>query len=355
MELRCRVTVGGRNVTAMNGDESRRTASVFYGDPDKIAEPDPTLSPELLDFVTEAYGLSVTSPVDLGGSFNLNVLLDQRVLRVYGPWVGSERLADLQQIRGALLRRGVPIPHLVPAVDGSTWCRFGDCVLEVEHYVAGSAMNGVERLRTGMFQLARLHTLLAELDSAHPPPLANHLPQERAVEATAAATTSIREHDPSPIDERYCQVAEELAALLPVHDLPTQLVHGDYWDNNVLFRDETLVAVLDFDFAGVRPRVDDVALPLGYLMQTGQPVSEIRDLLAAYDAGADQPLTAPERQALPFAMARAALFFLQYHLLPADPAHRQHLRQEFRQQRGPACEWWLTAFHRGTISAATFR
>jgi Ser/Thr protein kinase RdoA (MazF antagonist) len=39
-----------------------------------------------------------------------------------------------------------------------------------------------------------------------------------------------------------------------------QLVHGDFWDNNVYFRSEKLVAVTDLDFMGKRPRIDDLAL-----------------------------------------------------------------------------------------------
>jgi Ser/Thr protein kinase RdoA (MazF antagonist) len=34
-------------------------------------------------------------------------------------------------------------------------------------------------------------------------------------------------------------------------------VHGDFWDDNVYFHGEELVAVTDLDFMGNRPRVDD--------------------------------------------------------------------------------------------------
>lgn len=333
----------------------QRGGSVFYGDPLKIAAPDPASSPELLDFVAHRYDLGVETAVDLGGSFNLNLLIDHHVLRVYGPWVSSERLADCQRIRTVLAGRGIPVPGLVPAVDGSTWYQFGDCVLEVEQYVSGSPMASSEQLRLGMIALGELHTQMADLTVGCPPPLANHLPQERAVDATAAATAYIRERDPSSDDERYCQIAEQLADLLPVHALPTQLVHGDYWDNNVLFRGEQLMAVLDFDFAGVRPRVDDLALPLGYLLQSGYPLAEVRRLVDAYDSGTDRVLTEDERAALPYAMARGALFFLQYLLLPAGAEHAQRQRQEFRDKRGPACEWWLRTLSSGAISPDTFR
>lgn len=137
--------------------------------------------------------------------------------------------------------------------------------------------------------------------------------------------------------------------------LPTQLVHGDYWDNDVLFRSEQMVAVLDFDFAGVRPRVDDLALPLGYLLESGHALAEVRQLVDAYDSGTDRALTKDERAALPYAMARGALFFHQYLLVPADHDHTHRRRQEFRDKRGPVCEWWLRRLSSGTISPDTFR
>lgn len=329
--------------------------SVFHGDPERIGKPDPQLTPELLAFVRDRYGLPITDPVDLGGAFNLNVRLGERVLRVYGPWVEPQRLIELQRIRRVLSARSIPLPQLLSTAQGETWCQFEDCVLEVEGYVRGDRMGGTAGLRAGMVQLGRLHDQLADLDIACPPPVANHLPQERAVDATAAATDYIRSHDPTPLDERYCRVAEQLAALLPVCDLPTQLVHGDYWDNNVLLRGDTVAAVLDLDFADVRPRIDDLAIPFGNLMHAGQPADRIVELIAAYESGTVRPLTPTERAALPFAMARAALFFLQYLLIPADEAHTQQQRREFREQRGPTCEWWLHALTDSRISATSFR
>jgi Ser/Thr protein kinase RdoA (MazF antagonist) len=59
--------------------------------------------------------------------------------------------------------------------------------------------------------------------------------------------------------------AEELAELVGqaeaglVARLPRQLVHGDFWDNNVLFRHGRPVLVCDFDFMGERARIDDLA------------------------------------------------------------------------------------------------
>lgn len=328
--------------------------SLFQVDPARLGIPDPALSPELLDFVARRYALRVDAARDLGGHFNLNILVDRHVIRVYGPWVTEQRVRELQRIRRSLGEQGIPVPELVPAVDGSSWCGFGDYMVEVERFVPGEPMDTPERLTVGMRTLGRLHTLMSELDLEVPPAIANHLPQQLAFSATAEAASLIRSWDATPQEARYAEIAEELASLLPVDDLPSQLVHGDFWHGNVLFDDTTLVAVLDLDFAGVRPRIDDLALPLSYLLQTGRPLAEARTLVDAYDTGSATPLSERERRALPFAMARMALFFLQYLLVPGDKAYERRIRQELSDQRGPTCEWWLHAIRTGTIPETAF-
>ena len=72
--------------------------------------------------------------------------------------------------------------------------------------------------------------------------------------------------NPSADDLRIADVADALATeladaeLVLQGSLPRQVVHGDFWDNNVLFRDGEIVVVLDLDFMGERARIDDLAL-----------------------------------------------------------------------------------------------
>jgi Ser/Thr protein kinase RdoA (MazF antagonist) len=328
---------------------------VYHGNPIRLAAPRPSLTPEILTFVEDQYGLcSNEPPPDLGGSFHLNVLVDGHVLRVYGPWVSAARLEELQGIRGRLRSEGIPVPEVRPALDGSPWCVHDGCVLEVERYIDGMPMSSWEQLRTGMHTLGRLHALMADLELQVPPPIANHLPEADALTATFDALAVVRAWGPTRQEERYAEIAEALAGMLPVLDLPCQPVHGDFKDTNVLFRNMDLVAVLDFDFMGVRPRIDDLALPLHYLLQTGARLSQVRGLVDAYDSGCATPLSSLERRALPFAMARMSLAYLQYLLLPGDEQYMLRIRREFNEERGPACEWWLRTMREATLWESAF-
>jgi homoserine kinase type II len=65
--------------------------------------------------------------------------------------------------------------------------------------------------------------------------------------------------DPTPAERRLAAVAEELAERVIqaeaglVARLPRQLVHGDFWDNNVLFRHGRPVLVADSTSWGSGP------------------------------------------------------------------------------------------------------
>jgi hypothetical protein len=75
----------------------------------------------------------------------------------------------------------------------------------------------------------------------------------------------IRGWDPTPAERRLAAVAEELAELVTRAEAglvaqPPQLVHGDFWDNNVGFRGGWVARLDDKaaarrHFAGVAPEL----------------------------------------------------------------------------------------------------
>jgi Ser/Thr protein kinase RdoA (MazF antagonist) len=285
------------------------------------------ISADLEEFLRAHWGVRPAGAApDLGGSSNLNLLVtggaSLRVARIYRPFVTGQRVAALQAVRRHLARHGVPCAQPVPARGGRRWQTFQGRAVEVEPYVpAPAAMHTLPRVRTGLAVLGRIHALLQEFPAdpaAAAPRFANYIPADGLVEAVAAGTRRIRAWRPAPAESRLADLADQLARTLAGREqggpvpLRRQLVHGDFWDNNVRFRHRQVALVTDFDFLGERPRTDDLALTLYYTsvditdITTGP--ARLADLVGAYEAGLGTRLSPHERAAIPVAMARQPLW-----------------------------------------------
>jgi Ser/Thr protein kinase RdoA (MazF antagonist) len=287
-------------------------------------------SPRLFELLRERYGLDGTEEAqDLGGSSCLNLLVSAEgrgyVARIYRPYVSPARLDAIQRVRRELVRGGVPCAEVVPTRDGELWSVIDGRLVEVEPFVERDGnMDTWERLETGLPWLGRIHSLLRGVTvdpEGRTPLFANHVEPSEALAWTLRGAQRVREWGPSPGELRLVEAAEELAHQVDLAErevvplVHRQLVHGDFWDNNVFFREEQVVLVTDFDFMGERARIDDLALTLYYTNSTfsEDPVSDarirrLRRLVDAYDVGLDEPLTLVERAALPLALARQPLW-----------------------------------------------
>ncbi|MFC5649504.1 phosphotransferase enzyme family protein [Paenibacillus solisilvae] len=285
-------------------------------------------SAELFEAVHLSYGIQrLEDSIDLGGSSSLNLLVtddhSRYVVRVYRPYVTEARLADIRLARQELSTRGVPSSEVILTLDGQQWIVFDGRLIEVERYVESDAqMDSWERLMVGLPILGRIHTILRDLSfstEGRKPLFANHIDSQAALSMTLQGTQRIRMWGPSSGNLRLADAAEELAHLVSAGErelvpmLPRQVVHGDYWDNNVFFLGGRVLLVADFDFMGERARIDDLALTLYYFGCSDEPVSDkqlgsLRSLIDAYDEGLDEHLSITERKALPFAMARQPLW-----------------------------------------------
>lgn len=305
----------------------------------------PVPNARLLEHLRRRHGLEwAGDPVDLGGSSNLNLRLREIrgdvVVRVHRAWLEPDRLTSIQAVRSALREAGLPFAETIPALDGSHWTALGEHLVEVERYVAGEEMNSWPRLLAGMRMLGRLHGALAGVPAgpaARRSPTANQVDADAALPLARRAASVIRSWARSADDRAAADRTEELAEQLetarqPVSGLlPRQLVHGDFWDNNVLFQAVSIVLILDLDFMAERERIDDIALVLYYTnsgrtlprdARLGERQRRLRQLLDAYDSGLSPRLTAVERAAIPLALARVVLGYTR-HLLQRAQATDQ--------------------------------
>jgi len=197
--------------------------------------------------------------------------------------------------------------------------------MELVDYVEPAAeMDTWETLAAGMPVLARIHAALQHMPAgpaARQPLFANYIEPAQALPRTLLGASRIRSWNPSQSERDLADEAEKLARRVSSAEcgmedrLPRQLVHGDFWDNNVYLRGGRVVYVADFDFMGIRSRIDDIALTLFFACMeyfeecaSDTQLARLRALLDAYDLGADRPLSAAERAALPAAIARQPLW-----------------------------------------------
>jgi Ser/Thr protein kinase RdoA (MazF antagonist) len=304
-------------------------------------------SAELWEVLSAGWAESPQHGRDLGGSLNLNLLVsrgdDGLVVRVHRPSVSQARLQDIQAVRDRLDHAGVPCPALVAARDGARWARAGDRLVEVERFIPhDAAMNTPHRLARGLPLLGRIHALLAGLEvspAGRAAEFANHIEPGHVLAGTRAGTARIRSWHP-PAERRMAAQAERLAEQVTAGEagraarLPRQLVHGDFWDDNVFFRGQDPAFVADFGFIAERARIDDVALTLYYadtqfgLATSQHRIAALRPLVHAYASGLGTPLTDAERQALPWAIARQPLWGIGGWVTLLDDEHtaRAHAR-----------------------------
>jgi Ser/Thr protein kinase RdoA (MazF antagonist) len=289
-------------------------------------------SPRLLELLRERYGLDESDEAhDLGGSSCLNLQVTaggiRYVARVYRPYVSAARLEAIQLVRRELALGGVPCTEALPTRAGEPWTEIEGRLVEVERFVESDAqMDSWERLEAGLPWLGRIHSVLRSVgvtSEGRAPLFANHIEPTESLDWMRRAALRVRGWGPTPAELRVIEAAEELAQRVfeaereVVSALPRQLAHGDFWDNNVYFREGRVVLVTDFDFMGERARIDDLALTLYYTNSTfgDDPLSDarirsLRGLVDAYDRGLDEPLTSEERAALPLALARQPLWWV---------------------------------------------
>lgn len=327
--------------------------------PVDFTEPRPRITPELLDLLGERFGLEPsTEPADLGGAFSLNVRLDtpagRYVARVHGTQTPPARLRAIQLARRHLTAGGVPTAEQVPARDGTPFVRLDGHLVEVERYVEHDAtMNTWQRLEWGLPYLGRTHTFLRSLSvgaAGRRAPIANHIEPDAALAGTVRGVRRMRAWHPTVEELALAAMFEELAHLVDAAErdtvvgLPRQLTHGDFWDNNVLLRDNAVVLVADLDFMSERLRIDDLALTLFFANSTigGDHLSDdrmrqMRALVDAYDSGLSDHLSPAERRALPAAIARQTLWSIG-RWVPAlpEPSARRNAAE-----RAVDAEWTL--------------
>ncbi len=292
----------------------------------------PTLE-EVDQFLAEYYGDDERAEmVDLGGCFSLNLLLPRRseVVRVHPRFVTERRLEGLREVRACLATAGCLVgePRPILAAD---YVSCNGMLVEAETYVPHLKPAPSPESYRWLFQATGLlHAALGECSIDLEPPVETNWGPPDVVDVLVAELVEACAGDRSVIADldRMRRLADQLRERWTVESsLPPQFVHGDVRLGNLATSGGDAV-YLDFGFAGVRPRVCDLAYALFWLVL--QPDSRgradtfewsfVTELVSAYESEAPTAVLSEERFAFNAYMAAVPIYLAALSGRHADPA-----------------------------------
>lgn len=261
---------------------------------------DPASAREILD----AYGFELVSLEPLAaGSVNSNFFLNVRAAggeettlfaRIFEEQAASGALFELE-LNEALAAAGIPVARPVKRLDGTFLAVSGKKPFALYERLSGdvTCQRGVTR--------AIAHSVGRALASVHVAPLGS-----LEVPPTRFGFSGIRERLKRVLDAQRPDLVADVERLLDLStrlererstDLPSGLIHGDLFRDNVLVREEKVIGLLDFESASYGPYVYDLLVTiLAWCFGDGLESALARAMVEGYvDV---RPLSTSERAAM---------------------------------------------------------
>jgi Ser/Thr protein kinase RdoA (MazF antagonist) len=227
------------------------------------------------------------------------------VVRRFRRNPGRARIAFQLDVQEHLSREGVPTAAIVATRDRRRITP-GEPPCVAFEYVGGAhyAFTSFAQLKAAARTLAHLHDALDTLRIDDVPTAMNpHVERwwqllGHEIEALGA---TVRPHDLALLQRTVAELDLDACARLPAG-----FVHGDFHGRNLIFRQDEVAAVLDFDVVHRTVRAVDVARSLLAFARPRRGSLHVRagfatTFLAEYQR--HRPLTDPERAALPTLLA----------------------------------------------------
>jgi homoserine kinase type II len=180
----------------------------------------------------------------------------------------ADRRARIGSVLDGLARIGLPVPAYLSGPDGGYVLHADGCCWQLAPFVAGDPLPQPEYVDDP----ERGHSLgrfLADLRAAGPEIAAHgvqgfyHEPSFSLPDYAGSLMATLDARQP---DTRRA-LAPAVEAMAPLFEawaeLPRTLCHGDFHPRNVIWRDQEVASVIDWEFAGLRPRLFDAANCLG--------------------------------------------------------------------------------------------
>lgn len=278
-----------------------------------------------IESITEFERGSRRSPkvvvVAVGGKF----LLKRRAARRKS----ERKVAFSHRVQELLTAAAFPLPRLIRARNaGPTVVHLLDERYELFEFVDGEAFPATPAASCNAGRaLARFHQVVLEIGTPGNVPSGTYHDTIGVRTGLNIIPRSISSHDSvvgQEIDlqsvaevlfDDYDRAADAVERIGAADSLAVQVVHADWHAGNMLFRDDKVVAVMDYDSCRVAERITDVANgALHFSLISGGhpdrwPDHPDRKRLVAFMRGYQEttPLAEPERQSLTHLMIEALI------------------------------------------------
>lgn len=175
------------------------------------------------------------------------------------------KVAFCHQIQLFLMSKQFPLPHLIGTKrDNNSLLQWRGGIYELFEYIPGQ--NYPQTLESTFDSgriLALYHKLLEPFESQYTPPTGSYH-MAPSVEAGLRQIPKTLQHvsDMMDICNYLLQSYNHAATTVDrcgIETWPKQIIHGDWHPGNMLFRDNRVVAVIDYDSARLLPRILDIA------------------------------------------------------------------------------------------------
>jgi homoserine kinase type II len=179
------------------------------------------------------------------------------------------KVAFCHAIQLFLASKQFPLPHLIGTRrENNSMLQWRNGVYELFEYIPGQAYpQTLESTFDGGRVLALYHKLLENFKSEWKPPSGSYHMAPAVEQGLRTIMTTLpvglQGHDQivpllSTLLDNYKEAADKVEAQ-GMENWPRQIVHADWHPGNTLYRDNHIVAVIDYDSARLLPRVIDIA------------------------------------------------------------------------------------------------
>ncbi len=193
------------------------------------------------------------------------------------------------QVQRYLAERDFPLPRLVPIKrDDDTMVIINDRIYEIFEFVEGITFDGSwDATFDAGRVLGEFHTLVAEYESDWDPSRKGYHDSDTVRSNLSQLPSSIGNNDSvvgkesellatiSSLFEAYERCAEAINDA-GYAEWPEQIVHADWHPGNMLFRDDRVAAVIDYDSLRLQPRITDYANGLLQFSIVGGPIDPVK-------------------------------------------------------------------------------